>query len=113
MKQEAHERLKFIDESGVTTTLTRRFGRAAPRVRVVEAVPKNYGSSTSVVSVIGVGGVETAMVIEGALDPLVFDALCETFLRPCVQAATYWGGTIWGRTAPVASRQSPTRAKPA
>ena len=86
MKQVEHERLKFIDESGGTTTLTRRFGRAAPGERVGEAVPKNYGSSTSVVSVIGVGGVETAMVIEGAVDPLVFEAFCEQSLRPCLRA---------------------------
>jgi transposase len=86
MKQRAHERLKFRDESGVTTRLTRRFGRAAPGERVVEAVPKNYRQSTSVVSVIGVGGVETTMVIEGAVDTLVFAAFCENFLRPCLQA---------------------------
>ena len=85
MKQVVHERLKFLDESGVTTNLTRRFGRAAPGERVGEAVPKNYGPSTSVVSVIGVGGVETAMVIEGAVDTLVFDAFCEHCLRPCLR----------------------------
>jgi transposase len=86
MKQVGHERLKFIDESGVTTTLTRRFGRAAPGERVGEAVPKNYGSSTSVLSVIGVNGVETAMIIEGAVDTLVFDAFCDQCLRPTLQA---------------------------
>lgn len=85
LKTSAHERLKFIDESGVTTTLTRLFGRAAPGERIVEAVPKNYGHSTSVVSLLGVGGVETTMVIEGAVDTLVFDAFCENFLRPCLQ----------------------------
>lgn len=37
MKTIAHERLKFIDESGVTTVLTRLFGRAAPGIRVREA----------------------------------------------------------------------------
>jgi len=85
MKQVVHERLKFLDESGVTTNLTRRFGRAAPGERVGEAVPKNYGPSTSVVSVIGVGGVETARVIEGAVETLVFDAFCEHCLRPCLR----------------------------
>jgi transposase len=85
MKTIAHERLKFIDESGVTTVLTRLFGRAAPGERVVEAVPKNYGQSTSVVSLLGVGGVEATMVIEGAVDTLVFDAFCQNFLRPCLQ----------------------------
>jgi transposase len=86
MKPLVHNRLKFIDESGVTTSLTRRFGRAAPGERVGEAVPKNYGHSTSVVSVIGVERVEAAMVIEGAVDTLVFDAFCDQCLRPCLQA---------------------------
>jgi DDE superfamily endonuclease len=85
MKQVEHERLKFLDESGVTTTVTRRFGRAAPGERMGEAVPKNYGPSTSGVSVIGVGGVETALVIEGAVDTLVFDAFCDHCVRPCVR----------------------------
>lgn len=85
MKPIAHERLKFIDESGVTTILTRLFGRAAPGERIVEAVPENYGQSTSVVSLIGVGGGETTMVIEGAVATLVFNAFCENFLRPRLQ----------------------------
>lgn len=86
LKQVGHERLKFIEESGVSTTLTRRFGRAAPGERVGEAVPKNYGPSTSVLGVMGVGGVETALVIEGAVDTLVFDAFCDQCLRPTLQA---------------------------
>jgi hypothetical protein len=86
MKKLAHERRKFIDESGVPTKLRRQFGRAAPGERVVEAVPKNYGQSTSVGSLLGVGGVETTRLIEGAVDTLVFDAFCENFLRPCLQA---------------------------
>lgn len=86
MKKMAHERLKFIDESGVTTVLTRLFGRAAPGVRVRERVPKNYGQSTSVVSLIGIGGVETTMLVQGAVDTLVFDAFGENFVRPCLKA---------------------------
>jgi len=85
LKTIAHERLKFIDEAGVTTILTRLFGRAAPGARGGEAGPKNYGQATSVVSFLGVGGVETTLVSEGAVDTLVFDACCENLLRPCLQ----------------------------
>jgi transposase len=85
MKKVLHERLKFIDESGVTTVLTRLFGRAAPGERVQESVPKNYGQSTSVVSLIGLTGVETTMPVEGAVDTLVFNAFCENFVRPCLR----------------------------
>ena len=63
-----HGRLKFIDESGVTTILTRLFGRAAPGVRVRESVPKNYGQSTSVISLMSLTKVETTMLVEGAVD---------------------------------------------
>ena len=86
MKKIAHERLKFIDESGITTVLTRLFGRAAPGIRVREAVPKNYGQSTSVVSLIGLRGVETTMLVEGAVDTLAFDAFGENFVRRCLKA---------------------------
>lgn len=86
MKKVVHERLKFIDESGVTTVLTRLFGRAAPGERVREAVPKNYGQSTSIVSLIGIGGVEATMLVEGAVDTLVFNAFGEHFVRGCLKA---------------------------
>jgi hypothetical protein len=49
-KTRAHDRRKFIDDAGVTTVLPRLCGRAAPGERVGEAVPNNYGHSTSVVS---------------------------------------------------------------
>lgn len=86
MKRTVHERLKFIDESGVTTVLTRLFGRAAPGVRVREAIPKNYGQSTSMVSLIGVAGVETTMLVEGAVDTNCFNAFGENFVRPLLKS---------------------------
>jgi hypothetical protein len=91
VKKIAHEWLKFIDASGVTTLCTRLFGRAAPGARVVEAGPNNYGQSTAVVSLIGIGGVETTMVSAGAVDTLVVEAFGEHFLRPCLQAGAIGG----------------------
>jgi hypothetical protein len=35
------ERLRFLDETGMTLALTRHYGRAAPGVRVVDTVPQN------------------------------------------------------------------------
>jgi hypothetical protein len=81
-KQVEHERLKFLDASGGTTTLPRRLGRATPGEGSNEAVPKNYGSSPAGVRGSGGGGVETAMRIEGAVDTLVFEAFCAQCLRP-------------------------------
>lgn len=86
MKRTVHERLKFIDESGVTIVLTRLFGRAAPGVRVREAISKNYGQSTSMVSLIGVTGVETTMLVEGAVDTNCFNTFGENFVRPLLKS---------------------------
>jgi len=70
----------------VTTILTRLFGRAAPGVRVREREPKNYGQSTSVISLMSLTKVETTMLVEGAVDRFVFNAFCENFVRPVLRA---------------------------
>ncbi len=85
MKSVIHARLKFIDESGVTTILSRLFGRARRGERVHESVPKNYGQSTSIISLISLSGVETTMLVEGAVDTLCFNAFGENFVRPVLQ----------------------------
>jgi len=46
MKQVAHGRLRFLDEAGATTVLTRLYARATGGSRATEAVPRNYGAST-------------------------------------------------------------------
>lgn len=86
IKSVLHERLKFIDEAGVTTVLTRLYGRAAPGVRVCEGVPKNYGESTSIISLMSLTGVEATMLVEGAVDTLCFDVFCDELLRPCLKS---------------------------
>jgi transposase len=79
------ERLKFIDEAAVHTAMTRRYGRAAPGDRVSESLPRNYGSSTSVISCLGWHGVAATMTVDGAVDTLVFDTYVEQILRPSLQ----------------------------
>src|SRR5437762_7973650 len=39
--------LKFLDETGVTMSLTPLYGRPAPGVRVVDRVPRNYDQPLS------------------------------------------------------------------
>jgi transposase len=79
------ERVKFIDEAAVHTSMTRRYGRAAPGERVVESIPRNYGRSTSVISCLGWNGVAATMTVDGAVDTLVFDTYVAQVLRPRLQ----------------------------
>lgn len=75
-------RLKFLDETGVTINLTPRYGRAAPGVRVVEAVPRNYGQHLSLLATLGPQGLSAPMTIEGPVDATVFRRYVERILGP-------------------------------
>ena len=86
MKRIAHERLRFLDEAGATTILTRLHARAIGGRRSTEAVPRNYGASTSMISTLGCRGVEATMLVEGSVDTLCFNAYCEQVLRPSLKA---------------------------
>jgi len=86
IRQVRHERLRFLDEAGATTILTRLYARAVGGTRTTEAVPRNWKTSTSMISTMGVAGVEATMFIEGSVDTLVFNAYCEQVLRPTLKA---------------------------
>lgn len=85
-KLRAGSRLRFLDEAGANTILTRLYGRATPGKRVVEAVPRNYGVSTSMISLLDLAGASATMLLEGSVDTLAFDAYCQEVPRPELKA---------------------------
>jgi transposase len=48
-------------------------------------VPRNYGTHTSLIGAISLGGVDAVMTVEGAVDTVVFDAYVEHVLRPTIR----------------------------
>jgi transposase len=60
--------LVFLDESGVNTDMTRRYGRAASKERVVDHVPLNTPKSSTIISPIRLDGTTVSNVFEGALN---------------------------------------------
>lgn len=86
VKALCHERLRFIDETGINVALTRRYGRAMRGERISEAVPKNYGEQQSIISAMGLDGVAAVFIIEGAVDTSAFDLYVERVLRPTMKA---------------------------
>ena len=86
MKKVLHRRLRFLDEAGAKTVMTRLYARALGGQRTTESVPRNYGASTSMIATLGVLGVEAAMTIEGSVDTTVFNAYCEQVLEPTLAA---------------------------
>ena len=76
------DHLKFIDETGMNLALTRRYGRAAPGVRVVDTVPQNYGQNISFLASLSVHGLSAPMTVDGAVDAEVFRVYVDQVLGP-------------------------------
>jgi hypothetical protein len=75
-------RLKFLDESGVNLAMTRVYGGAPKGVRVVGAVPQNYGQQVTLLGALSLAGVGAVMTVEGATDAEVFRAYVKHVLGP-------------------------------
>ena len=76
----------FLDESGVTTEMTRRYGRAARGERVQDAVPAGHWRTLTLLGALSLGGVRAAMTVEAPTDGDVFLAYVEHVLTPRLEA---------------------------
>jgi len=72
----------FLDESGVTTEMTRRYGWAPRPERVSEAVPAGHWRTLTVLAALTPAGVLASMTIESPTDGDVFLAFVEQVLGP-------------------------------
>ena len=78
-------RLVFVDETGVNLALTRTHGRAPRGVRVVGAVPQNYGQTLTVLAALDHRGIRAVLLIEGATDGEVFRHFVQRVLLPTLR----------------------------
>ena len=78
-------RLVFLDESGVTTEMTRRYGRAPAGERVHEATPAGHWSTLTLLGALTKEGWLASMTVESPTDGDVFLAYLEEVLCPCLQ----------------------------
>jgi transposase len=77
--------LVFLDESGVTTEMTRRYGWAPRPERVSEAVPAGHWRTLTVLAALTLDGMLASMTIESPTDGDVFLAFLEQVLGPKLQ----------------------------
>lgn len=75
-------RLVFVDETATSTAMTRACARAPRGQRVVGRVPRNRGTSTTLIAALGAQGMRAPMTIEGATSGAVFEAYVERVLTP-------------------------------
>lgn len=72
----------FLDESGVTTQMTRGYARASGGRRVHEATPGGHWKILTILSALSLGGLLATMTIEEATDGDIFLAYLEQVLGP-------------------------------
>jgi transposase len=75
----------FVDETWATTNLTRRRGRALRGQRVVEAVPHGHWKTTTLIAALDASGMRCAMVLDGAVNALAFEAFVREVLVPTLR----------------------------
>jgi len=75
----------FVDESGATTEMTRRYGRAPRGERVREATPAGHWSTLTLLGAMSTEGLLATMTVESPTDGDVFLAYLEQVLCPRLQ----------------------------
>jgi len=71
-----------VDESGVTTSMTRLYGRSEGGARIREATPGGCWSVLTLLGAISLRGVHAMMTIEAPTDGDIFRAFVEHVLGP-------------------------------
>jgi transposase len=77
------EKLVFVDETGITTTMTPAYARAPRGQRAVDSVPASWETVT-VIAALGLDGVRAPLVFSGSTDTAVFQAYVEQVLVPAL-----------------------------
>jgi transposase len=81
----APEQLIFLDESGVTTSMTRFYARSLGGQRIHEATPGGHWKMMTILGAMSVRGMIATMTIEAATDAEIFLAYVGQVLCPALR----------------------------
>jgi len=79
------EKLVFIDETGASTKMARRYGRSERGERCRAAVPHGHWKTTTFVGALRLEGMTAPMVLDGAMHGAAFLAYVEQVLVPTLR----------------------------
>jgi len=81
------EKLVFIDETWVSTNMSRRYDRAPRGKRLRAAIPRGQWKTTTFVPGLRLEGVVAPLVFDGPINAKVFEVWVEQFLIPTLRPA--------------------------
>jgi transposase len=76
----------FVDESGVTRSMTRRYGRAPQGERVYGSVPLGHWEVTTLIGALALDGVRASFTVDAAAAADVFHVFVEQALAPTLRS---------------------------
>ena len=79
------EKLLFVDECGVHTSLAPIYGYAPRGERLHLSVPRNRGKNTTLLSSMTIEGMGPSLAVEGATTAQVFETYVERVLAPSLE----------------------------
>jgi transposase len=82
--------VKFIDESGINTVMTRLDGRAPRGERALGSAPQHYGQNVTMLGALSCIGLEAGRAVEGAPDA----AVCRAYVHEVRCPTLHEGGII-------------------
>jgi len=78
-------RFVFLDETGLTTKMTRLYGRSRRGERVIGAVPHGHWRTTTFIAGLRQSGIIAPLVLDGPMTGTAFRAYVEQALAPVLQ----------------------------
>jgi transposase len=78
-------RFVFLDETGATMNMVRRYGRCSRGERLIDATPWGPWKTTTFVAGLRASGVVAPMVLDGPMTGAVFRAYVEQMLAPALR----------------------------
>lgn len=104
------ERLVFIDETGASTKMARRYGRSRRGERCRAPIPHGHWKTTTFVGGLRLGGMTAPMVLDGAMHGAAFLAYVEQVLVATLKPGDIVVMDNLPAHKPVAVRQAIERA---
>jgi transposase len=78
------ERFVFLDETGTSTNMTRRYGRSLAHHRLVAAAPHGHWCTTTFIAGLRQSGIIAPLVLDGPMTGMAFRAYVEQVLAPAL-----------------------------
>jgi transposase len=75
----------FLDETGVKTNMTRRYGWGPRHQRVSDLVPHGHWETTTLIHAIDCNGTRASMITNGPTNSWVFEAYVDWLLAPALR----------------------------